>query len=68
MNSPHSWCQDQQAAEIESIIAGNSCKIGIQQVVALFIESSVMDAENLVKLRAIRFDLRQIEVVDHHGE
>ena len=50
------------------VIAENRRQKRIQQVVSLFIEMCIVDAEHFVELRTPAVDPRQIEVAHHHGE
>ena len=59
---------DVESPQIEGGVARHGGQIGIQQVVALLVQLGVVDAEYFVELRTSGFDLRQVEVIDHHGQ
>ena len=49
--------RDVESPQVESGTAGHSGQVGIQEVVALFVQLGVTDAEYFVELRASGFDL-----------
>ncbi len=57
-----------QVAEIEGVVAGNRREKCVQEVVFLFVELGVVDAEDFVEFGARPVHLRQVEVVNHDGE
>src|SRR5260370_24456512 len=54
--------------QIKKMIHGEGRQKRIQQVVLLFVELRIMDAEDLVEFRAGPVHLREVQVVDHHGQ
>ena len=55
-------------AQIELPIAGDGGEERIQEVVAFFIEKTIMPGEELLKLGYRVLDLQTVFVVDHDGE
>ena len=60
--------QQIERTQVEGVVAGNRGEKGVQQVVFLFIQLRVMDAEDFVEVRACAFHPGEVPVVDHHGQ
>src|SRR5260370_163709 len=57
-----------EGTQIKKMIAGDGRQKRIQQVVLLFVELRIMDAEDFVEFRAGPVYLREVQVVNHHGQ
>ena len=57
-----------EVAKVEDVIAGNSREKCVQQVVFLFVELRVVNAEDFVELGARPVHFGKVEVIDNDGE
>ena len=57
-----------ERTQVEGVVAGNRREEGVQEVVFLFIELGVVNAENFIEVGACPVHLCQVQVVNHDGE
>jgi hypothetical protein len=57
-----------QRTEVKSIIARNRGEKCVQQIVFLFVELAIVNAEDLIELGACPVHLRWVQIIDDDGE
>src|SRR5208283_886542 len=60
--------KNEHRTQVERVVAGNGCKISVEQVVFFFVKLGILDTEGLVEVRRSVFRLGQFFVVDDYSE
>lgn len=59
--------EDEHLPEVEGVVARHGREISVEEVVLLFVELGILDAEGFVEVGARILDSRKVQVIDHDG-